>query len=188
MDLKPKVRYQLFLYNYFLEYIEPHLYNEYYNTNNTPILVLQCNRLTDEINELDNVNDYEFIKYKKSRGKHRKHLFFLSCIRHSVLSNKRTKLAHNIRYIEAIEEKEKKNENKFMYKDYSDYYNKHINHYQFLQKIKHILKLKYDNIIENTYKTLYSPKILTQLIDTMPVEDAFNYLHVLTQDKMCNVF
>jgi len=185
MELKPKIKYQLFLYNYFLQHIKHNLYNDYYNSNKIEICIREINILTKEITDINEINDTEFIKYKKSRGKHRKHLLFLTHIRSTILNDKINKLSQFIKIIEGISE----NENKFMYKNYDDYFFKHINYYRFLQKIKNYLKNKYDIRIENVYKNIYSPKMVTQhLENNIEIEEVFNILDKQIQNIMYNIF
>ena len=109
MNLTPKIKYQLFLYNYYLKYIKDNLYNYSYNVNKKDIYIQAINILENEINELNEINNNELIKFKKSRGKHRIHLKFLKYIRETVLNNKKKLLSLNIRYIQHIEENENGN-------------------------------------------------------------------------------
>lgn len=185
MKLTPKIKYQLFLYNYFLQYIKENLYNDYYNVNNKNKCIEEIPFLTNEINELQEINNNENIKYKKSRGKHRKHLYFLSNIRKKVLNIKKNKLTQNIKFIIEFEE----HKNKFRYKDYDDYFHKHVNYYKFSQKIKCDIKKKYDSIIENIYKNIYNPINILQLLkNDTEIDDVFIILDKKIQDIMYNIF
>jgi hypothetical protein len=193
MILTSKIKYQLFLYNYFLQYIKKNLYIDYYNEKNKDKCIQKINILTNEIKELEEINNYEFIKYKKSRGKRRKHKSFLLDIRKQVLDNKKSMLSKNITFMKRIDE----NKNKFKYKDYDDYFCKHVNYYNFVQKIKSELKNKYDIRVENICKNTYTPKIISELlkIDTendtendIEIDDVFLFLDKKLQNIMYNIF
>jgi hypothetical protein len=145
MIFTPKIKYQIFLYNYFLQYITHNLYNEYYQYNNTDLCLCLC-----------------------------------LCIQ-----EKETLLDEKNKFIQEIKE----NEKKFKYKDYDDYFYKHISYYKFVQKIKSELKNKYDSRIENIYKNIYNPKVILQLLENnMEIDDIFNSLNNETQNIMYNVF
>ena len=185
MNLTPKIKYQKFLYNYFSQYIKQNLYNDYYNVNKKDICIQEINILSNQINELQEINSNEFIRYKKSRGKHRKHLTFLTYIRRAVLYNKEQKLSEYNKIITCIPE----NEKKFNYRDYDDYFCKHINYYKFVQKIKYELKKKYDTRIEDIYKNVYKPTMVVQVLEkNTEIEDVFIFLNKKIENIMYNVF
>jgi len=187
MNLTPKIKYQLFLYNYYLKYIKDNLYNYSYNVNKKDMYIQEINILENEINELNEINNNELIKFKKSRGKHRIHLKFLKYIRETVLNNKKKLLSLNIRYIQHIEENE--NGNKFYYKNYDDYFSIHVNRYKFFQKIKCEFKKKYDKRIENIYKNIYHPKRVTQFLENkIEIDEVFIFLDKEIQNIMYNIF
>lgn len=192
MGLTPKIQYQLFLYHYFMKYIKHHLFNPSYDSTKKDLYVQKIQFLQHDIDELNKINNDEYDNYRKSRGYHRKKLFFLSSIRRAVLYNKEFLLHQHIQFIRGIEE----NENKFMYKNYDEYLYTHINYYKFLQKIKPILKAKYDKKIEDIYKNIYHPTLLSQLLydntDNLATDDnidnAFTVLHNKIQLEMYNQF
>jgi hypothetical protein len=187
MNLTPKIKYQLFLYNYFLKYIRDNLYNYYYSVNKKDMYIQEIKCLKNEINELNEIHKNEHIKFKKSRGKHRIHLKFLKNIRDAVLNNKKNILSQNIKFIEHIEENE--NGNKFYYKNYDDYFSIHVNRYKFIQKIKCELKNIYDTRIENIYKDIYHPKKITQMLENnIEIDNVFIFLDKEIQNIMYNIF
>jgi hypothetical protein len=187
MNLTPKIKYQLLIYNYYLKYIKDNLYNYSYNKNEKNIYIQEKNILENEINELNEINNNELIKLKKSRGKNRIHLINLKNIRKVILEKKKYLLSQNIRYIQHIEENE--NENKFYYKNYDDYFSIHINRYKFFQKIKCELKKKYDKRIENIYKNIYHPKRVTQFLENnIEIDEVFIFLDKEIQNIMYNIF
>jgi len=193
MNLTPKIKYQLFIYNYYLKYIKDNLYNYSYNKNEKNIYIQEKNILENEINELNEINNNELIKFKikfkKSRGKNRIRLLNLKKIREVILEKKKYLLSQNIRYIQHIEENENENENKFYYKNYDDYFSIHINRYKFFQKIKFELKKKYDKRIENIYKNIYHPKRVTQFLENnIEIDEVFIFLDKEIQNIMYNIF
>ena len=45
MNLKPKIKYQMFLYKYYLKYIKDNLYNYSYNVNKKDMYIQEINIL-----------------------------------------------------------------------------------------------------------------------------------------------
>lgn len=187
MERTPKIKYQLFLYNYYLQHIKHNLYNESYQAYQAELCFKEITQLTNEISDLEAIDKAEYKKYKKSRGNHSERLFFLAHIRQTVLSNlKETKLYYR-KYIEGIQA----NETKLRYKNYDDYFEKHIRYYLFVQKIKAELTKRFDIRIENIYKSVYHPTAICRLLDETVDLDYLDvldiYLHNQIQNTMYNI-
>lgn len=185
INLTPKIRYQLFMYNYYLKYIKNNLYNEKYDEKYIPSNESYMRQLKTDIDDITEINDNERPKYNKSRGKNRKKLLLLSKIRYTVLSKRKSLLDRCYNFINLSSE----NKTKFVYKDYDDFFKKHINYYKFLQKSKGEFKKRYDKMVEQKYKEIYYPKNIVDLFSkNIEIDEVFNILEKRTDNIMYNVF
>lgn len=184
MNLKPKIKYQLFLYNYYKFYIQNHLWESQYDIDSNAINK-QCEYLISVIKQLEKINEYEKIRYNKSRGKHRKHLMFLTEIRNKVIFNKKEKLCQLNKLIHLAEINKTK---QFFYKNYDDYFSKHIKQYSIIQKIKIELKNKYDNKVRIIYNHIFHPITINDLLFHVNLDKVENILERKINMIMNNVF
>jgi hypothetical protein len=184
MNLNPKIIYQKFLYNYYKEHIHDNLWQNKYDKDVGKIN-FQIINLKNEMNDLEDVESQEIKRYKKSRGKHRKHLMFLSDIRKNVFYSKQDEL-NQLKNLQKLVQINKTKQ--FFYKNYDDYFSKHIKQYIFLQKIKLDLKNKYEKTINSYYKHIYHTISISNLLRFKDLDEVDNLLYKKITSIMHNEF
>ena len=76
----------------------------------------------------------------------------------------------------------------FVYRNYDDYFSKHIKQYSFIQKIKIELKNKYDIRVRNIYHHIYHPITINDLLFYINLEKVEIILERKINIIMSNVF